>query len=165
MRLKPFICAIAMCASVMASASAAPAYEVKTETAPPDPVNSGVVYGVEETEEYSFGNIAGIVVGICAIAIIGVAAGYVIIHRKRGDITVEERSISAKIPQKDIIPAVFKDRECDVHIEDKPDGTADLVIVSKDAYWTDTFPSHAQALEFALQYGFKVKECWKKGIK
>lgn len=165
MRLKPLICAIAMCASALAFASAAPAYEVKTEAAPPDPVDNGVVYGVEETEEYGFTNTTGVVVGICAIAVIGVAAGYAIIHRKRGDMTVEDRSNSTKIPQEDIIPAVFKDRECDVHIEDKPDGTADLVIISKDAYWTDTFPSHAKALEFALRYGFKVHECWKKANK
>lgn len=158
MRVKQIISALALCASTLAFASAAPAYEVKTETAPPDPVDNSVVYGVEESEEYGFSNnTAGVVVGICVIAVVGVAAGYAIIHRKRGDMAVEDRSNSTKIPQEDIIPAVFKDRECDVHIEDKPDGTADLVIISKDAYWTDTFPSHAQALEFALRYGFNVQ--------
>ena len=154
-----------MCASTLAFASAAPAYEVETEAAPPDPVDNGVVYDVEETEEYGFTNTTGVVVGICAIAVIGIAVGYAIIHRKRGDMAVDARSNPAKVPQEDIIPAVFKDRECDVHIEDKPDGSADLVIVSKDAYWTDSFPSHAQAEEFAQRYGFKGQECGREESK
>lgn len=171
MRLKQLICAVAMCASTITFATAAPAYEVKTEAAAPDPADSGVVYGVEEAEEYGFNNAADVVAGICAIAVIGVAAGYVIEQRKKDNMHLKDGSytydlLGSAVPdvqQENTVPAVFKDRECDVHIVDKPDGTADLVIESKDAYWTDTFSSHAQAEEFAQRYGFKTEQSQRKG--
>ena len=153
MRVKQIISALALCASTLAFAAAAPAYEVQTEATPPDPVNDGVVYGVEEPEDEPVGA-AGVAVGVCAIIAIGGAAGYAIHQRKKLDNAVDQPKHLAGTSHKMAVSDIFKDRECDVRIEDNPNGTADLIITSKDAYWTDTFQSHEHALEFARQYGF-----------
>lgn len=77
MKIRSIVAGVLLATTMVVHAFAAPAYEVTTEAAPNDPVETGIVYGVEEENELPAGSLAGAVVCVGVLGLFIVLPGLV----------------------------------------------------------------------------------------
>lgn len=158
--MRKMIAAVGLISMMSASAMAVPAQEVLTDTAE-NSVPEGITYSDTASAERDGSNGLGDYAGAAACALIlGVCVliPRFLFSRDDSDGTAEENDEAdrkAADPEQtlDWIKTTFNDCHHDITIKPNGDGTVNLVIVSPDAYWTDTFRDEAAAREFLEQNG------------
>lgn len=85
MKIRSIVAGVLLAATMVVPAFAAPAHEVKTEAAPNDSVDTGIVYGVdEEKDELPAGSLAGAAVCVGVLGLFIVLPGLVCrVHERR----------------------------------------------------------------------------------
>ena len=159
--MRKMIAAVGLISMMPASAMAVPAQEVLTDTAE-NSVPEGITYSDTASAERDdsnreLGSFAG--AAVCALILGGCTLIPRFLFNRNGPEGTSEENDEADRKEAnpeqtlDWIKTTFGDCHHDITITPNEDGTVNLVIVSPDAYWTDTFRDEAEARTFLEQNG------------